>query len=394
MATFVASQPLDMRTFFSRTDGQPEVANSGSATTITMVKTNSTFVATGVFRYDSDNEPTDSSTVSAMQESWNGSLAWRLTGINLSIGSIERYYDDDDNFDDDGFVNFVFAGNDSIVGSAGADTLRGYGGNDSIAGGSGNDVLLGGAGADTLNGGTGADRMLGGAGNDTYAVDNTADKVFETTSFTNSTDAGGTDKVNSSVSFNLAASTGVSFVENLTLTGTVATNGSGNARANTLTGNGSANVLKGENGNDALVGASGADTLYGGAQNDLLRGGAGNDVLHGGPGDDKFRFDTALSTSAVKNVDRVVDFNPAQDTIQLENSIFTKFGTGTTGAINPAYFKMNTTGVAQDSNDYIVYETDTGKLFYDANGSAAGGSVQFALLQPNLVLTGADYVLV
>ena len=157
-------------------------------------------------------------------------------------------------------------------------------------------------------------------------------------------------------------------------------------------GNGSANVLKGANGNDVLVGGGGADTMYGGADNDLLRGGSGNDTLYGGAGDDLFRFDTALSTSTVENVDRIKDFNPTRDTIELENSIFTKLGTGTT--IDPAFFRSNTTGRARDSNDYLVYETDTGKLFYDANGNAAGGSVQIASLQPNLELTSADYVLV
>ena len=155
-----------------------------------------------------------------------------------------------------------------------------------------------------------------------------------------------------------------------------------------------ANVLRGANGNDVLVGGGGADTLYGDANNDLLRGGAGNDILWGGSGNDIFRFDTALSTSTVKNVDQIKDFNPIQDTIQLENSIFTKFGTTTTGTINSAFFKANTTGLAQDSNDYLIYETDTGKLFYDINGSAAGGSIQIALLGANLALTSADYVLV
>lgn len=100
------------------------------------------------------------------------------------------------------------------------------------------------------------------------------------------------------------------------------------------------------------------------------------------------------SPAGATNVDQVKDYSPSQDTIQLENSIFTKFGTGTTGTINSAYFRANATGLAQDSNDYLVYETDTGKLFYDSNGSAAGGSVQFAQLGTNLALTYADYVLI
>ena len=250
-------------------------------------------------------------------------------------------------------------------------------------------TLTGNAAANILDGRGGADTLLGGAGNDTYVVDNAGDKVYETTTIGGAVNSGGSDTVRSSVTYTLG-----NFVEKLTLTGLAAINGSGNALANALVGNGAANILRGANGNDVLVGGAGADTLYGGAHNDLLRGGAGSDVLFGGAGSDIFRFDTALSTSTVKNVDWIRDFDPAQDTIQLENSIFTRFGTGTTGPISPALFRANTTGLAQDGNDYLIYETDTGKLFYDANGSAAGGSVQIALLQANLALSSADYALV
>ena len=263
-----------------------------------------------------------------------------------------------------------------------------------LSGNSAKNTLSGGGGNDRLNGGAGADTMIGGAGNDTYYVDSVGDRVHETTTVGGTANAGGTDTIISAVSFNLAAYTGVSFVESLTLSGTSAINGTGNSLANTLTGNSASNVLRGANGNDVLIGANGADALYGDANNDLLRGGPGNDILYGGPGNDYFRFDAALSTSTVKNIDQIKDFNPIQDAIQLENSIFTKFGASTTGTINSAFFRANTTGLAQDGNDYIIYETDTGKLFYDSNGSSAGGSVQIALLGANLAMTSADYVLI
>ncbi|SFU22524.1 hypothetical protein SAMN05518861_13641 [Mesorhizobium sp. YR577] len=57
-----------------------------------------------------------------------------------------------------------------------------------------------------------------------------------------------------------------------------------------------------------------------------------------------------------------------------------------TGTLTAAQFVKNTTGLAQDSSDRIIYETDTGKLFYDANGSASGGRVLFATLDKNLAL--------
>ena len=63
-------------------------------------------------------------------------------------------------------------------------------------------------------------------------------------------------------------------IENLTLTGTAAINGTGNALDNVITGN---------DGNNVLTGLAGADTLFGAAGNDKLIGGAGGDTLNGGP---------------------------------------------------------------------------------------------------------------
>ncbi|TPW09255.1 MAG: Ig family protein, partial [Halothiobacillaceae bacterium] len=145
--------------------------------------------------------------------------------------------------------------------------------------------------------------MLGGAGNDIFRVDNISDIVTESASQ-------GTDTVQSSVTYALAAN-----VENLTLMGVLAINGTGNELNNTLTGNSAANVLIGGIGNDTLNGGAGADTLMGGIGNDVyivdnvggnvienvnegtdivsgngsvntLTGGAGNDTLNGGAGAD------------------------------------------------------------------------------------------------------------
>ncbi|MFO1172528.1 MAG: calcium-binding protein [Hyphomicrobiaceae bacterium] len=161
---------------------------------------------------------------------------------------------------------------DTLVGTSGNDTLLGLGGNDTLTGKSGNDLL---------DGGKGADRMAGGLGNDTYIVDNTRDRVIES--------AGqGTDTVKSSVTFIAGAE-----VENLTLTGSKAINGTLssalNEIGNVLTGNGNANVLTGGLGHDVLAGGLGADTLLGGEGNDTLIPGAGNgvaDTINGGNGFD------------------------------------------------------------------------------------------------------------
>jgi Ca2+-binding RTX toxin-like protein len=108
-------------------------------------------------------------------------------------------------------------------------------------------VILGNEAANTLDGKGGADDMRGGAGDDLYIVDNALDTVTETA-------AGGIDQVNASVSMVLGAN-----VENLTLTGAAAINGTGNAAANVLNGNAADNRLDGLGGSDAMAGGLGND---------------------------------------------------------------------------------------------------------------------------------------
>lgn len=232
-----------------------------------------------------------------------------------------------------------------------ADTLEGNSAANLLEGMAGNDRLSGLAGDDVLNGGIGADSMLGGAGNDTYYVDNTGDKVYETVSTTSRVNAGGTDEVISTVSYALG-----NYVENLTLATSANVNGTGNALNNTV------------------VGGSGINILNGGTGADVLNGRGGNDKLTGGTGTDIFVFDTMYGTS---NIDTIIDFKSVDDTIQLAQSIFASLNTGILAAES---FVVNTTGIAADVNDFIVYNKSSGALYYDADGSGISAAVQIALL--------------
>ncbi|MDQ0323503.1 Ca2+-binding RTX toxin-like protein [Pararhizobium capsulatum DSM 1112] len=245
---------------------------------------------------------------------------------------------------------YAEAGSDKLYGSALADTFRGgddgdtiygYAGNDKLYGENGNDALVGGAGADALSGGAGTDRA--------YYSGATTGVVVSL----------------QSPSLNTGEAKGDTFssIENLT----------------------------GSNYNDSLFGNAGANSFSGGAGNDIIKGYAGKDALAGGSGNDTFVFDTALS--AATNVDTISDYNVAADTIRLENAIFTKLTA--TGVLDATAFVKNTTGVAADASDRIVYETDTGKLLYDRDGNGASyAGVQFAKLAAGLAITSTDFFII
>lgn len=235
-------------------------------------------------------------------------------------------------------------GNINGIGNDGANLLVGNDGANTLFGLVGNDIL---------NGGKGADTMFGGSGDDTYWVDATGDKVYENDISTPLADHGGTDVIYSTVACTLGA-----YVENLMLTGIGAIGGTGNGLGNTIKGNSMGNTLKGEGGDD------------------ILFGGRGNDVLTGGAGNDMFVFDSALS--ATTNKDSITDFAAANDKIGLSSTVFGALA----GGFTTDNFKSNATGLAEDVNDFIIYNTSSGALFYDANGSAAGVGVQFATLNP------------
>jgi len=265
-----------------------------------------------------------------------------------------------------------------ITGNGNKNTLYGMGGNDAIYGGTGddnldggadNDRLFGGSGSDTLNGGTGNDTMSGGSGDDTFVVDSATDGVVE---------AGGegTDMVQSSVGHSLADNLADN-VENLTLTGSGAINGTGNVLANVITGNSGANRLSG---------AAGNDTLDGGAGNDTLDGGAGADKLTGGAGADTFVFNQS------SGIDRITDFAKGSDHISLSQSVFT--GLGAVGTLtSDAFYAAAGAVAAHDGTDRVIYNKTTGALYYDADGQGGAAAVQFAVLDKVPALAYTDVLI-
>jgi len=138
-------------------------------------------------------------------------------------------------------------------------------------------------------------------------------------------------------------------------------------------------VLRGGAGADVLQGEAGSDTLYGSLGNDVLTGGAGKDV---------FVFNTRLNKRT--NVDQVLDFNASDDSIFLDNAVFTKLGRASTAGVK---FKsdMFVEGTrAKDREDRIVYDKKSGKLYYDEDGTGTKAQIQIATLTNKTKLSYQD----
>jgi Ca2+-binding RTX toxin-like protein len=255
--------------------------------------------------------------------------------------------------------NLVFVGttgNFAGTGNSLANIITGGAGADNLAGAAGNDTLIGGFGNDVLGGGAGADKMSGGSGDDIYLVDNAGDVANEAA-------GAGTDTVRTTL---LSKTLGAN-LENLAFIG------SGN-----FTGIG--NTL-----NNVITGGAGNDSLKGGAGNDTLNGGAGNDGLTGGTGLDSFLFNQTLN--AVTNVDNILDFSVVDDTVLLSHVVFTALGPVGTLAAGEFF----TGAAAGDAGNRIIYNSSTGALSYDADGTGAAASVQFANVTSGLALTNSDF---
>jgi serralysin len=209
-----------------------------------------------------------------------------------------------------GSGSFTGTGNglsNEIEGGASADILSGGAGYDYLIGRGGSDSLYGGADGDTLDGGSGADYMEGNSGDDVYLVDDSGDTVVEA--------AGeGIDLVYTTLaSYTLGAD-----VENLDYNGITGNFvGTGNSLDNDLFGGSGTDTLSGLNGNDELRGESGADTLLGGDGDDLLIGATGADTSTGGAGADTFQLSTQYESGLGASADRITDFAPGTDVIDL-----------------------------------------------------------------------------
>jgi Ca2+-binding RTX toxin-like protein len=211
-----------------------------------------------------------------------------------------------------------FAGNDTMRGGALADELYGCDGNDKLYGYAGDDVLIGGNGNDLLDGGEGDDYLEGGPGNDTYK-DLYGDNIIF--------DEGGNNKI---------------------------TTGAGE---------------------DLIITGDGKDTINAGAGDDVISAGGGVNKVTGGAGADAF----VLTHLGSGHITTLLDFKAAEgDFLVFDSTVFASLAgiDDLTG-----HLVVGVKAKALDADDFLIYDSKSKKLYYDADGSGQQAAVQIAVLK-------------
>jgi VCBS repeat-containing protein len=295
--------------------------------------------------WDGDSNPFGSGFLRLQQSGADTVLQWDQNGTTGGAAWETLVVFQNTDADDFTEANFVpgydpdgsAPAGETITGTEDDEVLVGTVGGDTIDALGGNDQVFGLAGGDQINGGDGFDLLVGDAGNDVLDGGNNDDSLY---------------------------------------------GGDGNDQ---LFGQADNDNLSGENGDDTLSGGDGNDTLVGGDGDDTLEGGAGEDFLIGGDGADIFSFQSALD-----GPDGIFDFTSGTDKIQVSAS-------GFGGGLTPGGTVSLVSGAdpaASGATGQFLFDTDNGRLLWDADGTGAGDAVLIATLSDIPSLTTSDFAVI
>jgi len=324
------------------------------------------------------------------------------------------------------------AGDDNLMGTDQPDRMYGYAGNDWLIGRNGDDLLIGGPGADTLQGDRGNDTvsfadaktgvdanlytqlgtrgdaagdiysdienligskfadtltgdhayniLVGGAGNDRLYGRELDDQLYVGT---------GRDRADGGKGFDLVSYLGVGRGVTVDLLTPAANKGEalGDVYVSIehVGGTGHADVLRGNGFGNRLLGYGGRDRLDGREGTDVLIGGPGRDVLKGGVGADRFHL---LAPS--DGPDTVTDFSLAEgDKVSVEAAGFG--GTLSAGALPASALVKGTNPVPASTDSVFLYDTDTGQIFFDVDGTGSQPKVELMTLVGIPAIDAGDF---
>jgi len=282
-------------------------------------------------------------------------------------------------------------GDDTLLGSRGGETLDGGPDNDSIRGLTGNDTLEGGSGSDSLfgdtdgdliSGGADGDLLFGGGGNDSFNG-GLGDDTLDGGQDNDTLNGGEGDDL-------LLGRVGADAIDGEAGNDTV----QGDKGLDTLSGGGDDDLLLGGAAPDRLFGGKGDDSLFGGRDDDSLFGDVGNDslagdggvdTLQGGEGQDSFNY--LSPNDGGTQGDRILDFNPAEDRLVFNSEAATEGGfelstdNTDTQTLNPGQF-FTDAELVSGTFPALIYNSSTGELRYDADGSGTRAAIAIAQFEP------------
>lgn len=322
--------------------------------------------------------------------------------VYLSTGDDIFYGQDGDDYAEGG------EGNDTMTGGAGNDYIAGGLGDDILFDAQGNDGLVGGAGNDHITSGNGGDYIHGGDGDDYIYAGNGSDEIWGGTG-ADVIDYQYVAEINdvirdfSSTDGDYLKFEGVrfqdlpeGFLDSKYFTSNnigLATHGlhkfifktSANQLFFDIDGNGTNNsptlVATFVNGHEISAsdiyidriqeGTSGDDTMHGGRYTDHFIATEGNDTYYGYEDADEFIYNDVAYGG-----DTIMDFNIFQnDQIHVKSE---NFGGLELGTLNADNFALNDTGLAEEADDFFIFNTENFSLYYDSDGSGDETRVRIA----------------
>jgi Ca2+-binding RTX toxin-like protein len=275
----------------------------------------------------------------------------------------------------------------SYVLSANVENLMLLGSAFSGTGNGSNNLIIGNAANNVLDGKDGIDVLDGKEGSDIYLVGLASDHL---SAEINDSGVNGIDEVRFAAT---NASTLTLYSADIGIEKVVI--GTGTAATAITKGTAALNVNASAVNNGLLItGNAGANKLIGTSYSDVLIAGNGNDTLTGGDGVDFFVFNTTANSKS--NLDTITDFVTGTDKLQLSKAVFFGLGSFTGNLAAGQFWSAAGATSSHDADDRLIYNTTTGALYYDADGSGRVSAVQIALIgtaiHPDLIYTDIQII--
>jgi len=146
-------------------------------------------------------------------------------------------------------------------------------------------------------------------------------------------------------------------------------------------------------------------SAYGNAQNNRITGNSGDNILNGGDGVDTLSGGAGSDAFEIERngvgglADLVLDFESGVDLLVIDMASFgvdvVRLGLASSGMVATGSFVKGAGAQALDANDFFVFDTARGQLYFDPDGSGPQAGIELARFVGTPDLQASDlYVVV